>query len=481
MKILSDLSRPGRLLESNSLNDMSEEEQIAYIKKEPSFVIAKIQNPSENVQLAAVEKGPYALLHIKDPCIKAQVAAINKYPTLLTDIDLVKRLTKPAVEECKDVIIKYILTHIIQHGDFGIEIIFRNLKIFKIKWPELDIIRKSLNADKLLEGIYHDYYNRKSINFDLLSKEKQLAYIDTKPILIQYIDNPCEEIQLAAITKKSRTIHFIKHPTEKAQILAVKTLGENLLSIAHEEDITPTVLKKCRTSIIKAMLIARQDNDTTALNIYFRILSDKQITWPEINIIKKSLESDNLNEQKEPPNYSISQSDEQSQIDYVSKNYDGIKLIPNPSEKVQMASILNNTYSLAYIDNPTYNVQKTAVAISGSSIQFVNNPSEELQLLAVEDNPINIQYIKNPTEKVQNITISKNPYIIDIFKNISPSAIEHNKSAILTAILISINTMIEQNATPWAAINIYNTLIKNNIGWPELDIIKKSFENDNLI
>jgi len=60
-----------------NLNDMTEEEQIEFLKKDPfPFAIQYIDNPSERVQLVAVNLDGYAIHYIKNPSKDALITAM---------------------------------------------------------------------------------------------------------------------------------------------------------------------------------------------------------------------------------------------------------------------------------------------------------------------------------------------------------------------------------------------------------------------
>ena len=61
------------------IDNPSEEVQLAAVKENPHS-IKYIKNPSQEVQLAAVEKNPYSIRYIKNPTQKVQLAAVEKNP-----------------------------------------------------------------------------------------------------------------------------------------------------------------------------------------------------------------------------------------------------------------------------------------------------------------------------------------------------------------------------------------------------------------
>ena len=61
------------------IDNPSEEVQLAAVK-ENGLSIKYIQNPSERVQLAAVKEIPYSIQHIKNPSERVQLAAVEENP-----------------------------------------------------------------------------------------------------------------------------------------------------------------------------------------------------------------------------------------------------------------------------------------------------------------------------------------------------------------------------------------------------------------
>ena len=52
------------------------------------------------------------------------------------------------------------------------------------------------------------------------SEKVQLAVVEKNPYLIQFIENPTEKVQLAAVENSGYSIYYIKNPTEKVKQLA---------------------------------------------------------------------------------------------------------------------------------------------------------------------------------------------------------------------------------------------------------------------
>jgi hypothetical protein len=105
------------------------------------------------------------------------------------------------------------------------------------------------------------------------------------------------------------------------------------------------------------------------------------------------------------------------QIIAVAQYAPAIRLILNPSEKVQMEAVRKNGMVLEYIIKngitPTENVQLEAVKKSGKAIKYLvdNNitPSENVIISAIKQNSEAFGYLKTPSEKIQELAVSLNP------------------------------------------------------------------------
>ena len=152
-----------------------------------------MENPSEGVQLAAVEKNGDYIGCIKDPSDEVQLAAVNEDGT--------------SIEFIKDPSEAVQLAAVTQDG-WSIEF---------IKDP---------------------------------SEAVQLAAVKQDGNSIQYIKDPCGSVQLAAVNEYGKSIRFIEDPSDEVKLAAVKKYGD---SIQFINDPTETVqlaaVKQDETSI----------------------------------------------------------------------------------------------------------------------------------------------------------------------------------------------------------------------------------------
>ena len=67
----------GRLI--GFIDNPSQEVQLAAVKEDP-WSVKYIQNPSQTVQLAAVKKNPFSIQYIQNPSEKVQLVAVKNNP-----------------------------------------------------------------------------------------------------------------------------------------------------------------------------------------------------------------------------------------------------------------------------------------------------------------------------------------------------------------------------------------------------------------
>jgi hypothetical protein len=130
-----------------------EETRIAYVSKNGHRIRA-VKDPSEAVKIAAMNQNGYALQHINDQSTAVQMAAINNDPN---SIEFIKQMD-PSVAtdpEAKKTIMVALLKFIKEGSDADISTPDEGIKNVGMgfinvlrrsgcRWPELDIIEKSL-------------------------------------------------------------------------------------------------------------------------------------------------------------------------------------------------------------------------------------------------------------------------------------------------------------------------------------------------
>jgi hypothetical protein len=138
-------------------------------------------------------------------------------------------------------------------------------------------------------------------------------------------------------------------------------------------------------------------------------------------------------------------------------------------EQRQIESVWRNPYIVRRFKQPiALSVQLAAVKIDASTIMFINNPPVEVLLQAMKNFRSAIKYIKNPSDELQMAAVKIYPNVVSVIPHPSINVINACKHIIIKSILIDV---AEGNKR--SAVNTLNKL-KENVDWPELDIIQKS-------
>ena len=155
------------------------------------ILITKIKNPSEKVQLAAVQQNGHAIKYIENPTEQVQIAAVTHYGYAIEYIENPSEQVQLAAVEQDGDAIEYIETPSEQ--------------------VQLAAVQKYANAVKYIENP---------------SEQVQLAAVQQNGHAIRYIKNPSEQVQLAAVQQNVNAILHIETPSEKVQLAAVTQNGE---------------------------------------------------------------------------------------------------------------------------------------------------------------------------------------------------------------------------------------------------------------
>ena len=140
-------------------------------------------------------------------------------------------------------------------------------------------------------------------------EKKLVELVKGNTYIIQYIENPTEDMQLASVHKFGYNIQYIKNPTEKVQLAAVKQNGSSIKYIKNPS---------------KEVQLAAVREDGYAIQY-------------------------------------ISDPSEEVQLEAVKQNGCAIQYIENPSEEIQLEAVKQNVYAIEYISNPSEEVQLEVV------------------------------------------------------------------------------------------------------------------------
>jgi len=147
-------------------------------------------------------------------------------------------------------------------------------------------------------------------------------------------------------------------------------------------------------------------------------------------------------------NISFDHLSEENQILKVKEDFNNIKYIDNPSEKVQLEFVREYPQFLDIIIEkgiiPSEQVQLEAVKRNLWAIKYINNPSEQVQLEAVKQNIKSIFYIEKPEKEIVFYCITSSPDLLKIKEDQVP------------------NQKLKSNYFQKLPLNIQKMLIKTN-------------------
>jgi hypothetical protein len=167
-----------------------------------------VKNPSEQVQLAAVNRDSDAIAYIKNPSEQVQIAAVNR------DGYAIQYIKKPS-EQVQIAAVK-------QTG-FAIQFIDNTSQQVQIV-----AVKQTGFAIRFIDNT---------------SEQVQLAAVNQDGNAIQYIKKPIEQVQIAAVKQNGFAIRFIEIPSKQVQLAAVKQTGFAIKYIKNPSEQVKLVAK----------------------------------------------------------------------------------------------------------------------------------------------------------------------------------------------------------------------------------------------
>lgn len=214
------------------IDNPSERIQIAAIEKDASL-IKHIQNPTERASLLAVEKDTSTIQYIKDPSEKVQMTAIDKDASAIRYISNPSESVKLKTVEIRPDMIRYINN---PSEKIQLTAVRANpLVIQHIKSASDEVQQVALNLNSEVLKYIEKY---------------QIEAVQKNPQHIQSIPNPSEKVQLTAVKANPLAIQFINCPSEKAKYEAV-SLNPSVIQHIKDpsEDIQWAAIKRSPSSI----------------------------------------------------------------------------------------------------------------------------------------------------------------------------------------------------------------------------------------
>lgn len=210
-----------QLLESD-LNTTSEESQINAVQYNPTW-IDKITNPSERVQLAAIQS--------RAPWPQPGSGDFGRYK----QDEILKLILKKGIVPSKRVQLAAVKVYglailtLINHGIMPSE----QAQLAVVKSDPLVLEHIPNPSERVQMAAVHTYGN--AIEFIPNPSEAMCLVAVQRPNTdaIRYIPNPSEAVQLASVKQMASSIGHIKNPTEAVQLAAVQKSTKSFKYIAN--------------------------------------------------------------------------------------------------------------------------------------------------------------------------------------------------------------------------------------------------------
>ena len=326
------------------------------------------------------------------------------------------------IQPHKESILKIMLMAIRDPDDFdqgslgakeGLAAMVKGIRRLGAKWPELDIIEKSLQ---------HDADNKNKLN------------------------------EAGESSHWARWLKDFKQNLIEENYEALEDLAEYTHSFMPKQDLNK-VVAKYKTFVIRQILTCITELSEAHMKEFLKEVIDGlrkgNVNWPELNTIEHSLIHSRTIELDEEDTYDLDNASEAEQIDVIERSPFNISDIRRPSKTVQLVAVSKQGYALGHIKRPSYEVKLAAVKQNGRAIGYVKNPSEELQMTAIKENPLAFLCIRTPSVNVLN----------------------QCKHEIIKAVLSQI--LVNSSYRPIKSMLLHLRVVN----WPELDIIKHSITN----
>lgn len=112
--------------------------------------------------------------------------------------------------------------------------------------------------------------------------------------------------------------------------------------------------------------------------------------------------------------------DENAQLELVTRIPHAFGMLRYPSKKVQMAAVSEDSMVISFIIDPSPEVQMAAIKQDPWAIQHIQVPTPEVIVAAIQAQPKTIQTIRNPSKEIQKMAVDIDPFVINKIKNPDP-------------------------------------------------------------
>lgn len=114
---------------------------------------------------------------------------------------------------------------------------------------------------------------------------------------------------------------------------------------------------------------------------------------------------------------------EEANLYAVSRAWNNLKYIKNPSKEVREKALLQKGWAIQYISEPTLEEELLAVSQDADAINYIESPSCQVQVKAVKRAWNAIRYIKEPCREAALLAVAANEQAISYLTDLDEEAL----------------------------------------------------------
>lgn len=229
--------------------------------------------------------------------------------------------------------------------------------------------------------------------------------IKRNPSLIQYVNNPSEDLVILSIENLNREryystrnlllkiVEILKSPSDKVLVALLKTRIIDLGDIAKfyiSDDVKIAAIKYYPPNID---YIENPNEEMLREALYNElrhggIISRFDNLDEGLQLLAVDVDGSNVQYLNEPS--------EEVKLKAIQKG--GFRFIKNPTDEMLLEAVKVKWSDIQYMINPPIETQLEAIFGNWNAIKYIKNPSPQVELYAVMRDWRAIQYINNPSE-----------------------------------------------------------------------------------
>ena len=413
----------------------------------------------------------------------------------------------------KEEVIKKILSAIKEHGDSKLALpIIHALKVTGVNWPELDVIKRSADSQVISEDD-SDNFVIDSLGAKRYQKNGKLhrtdgpAVIHTNGTEVYYKNGKTHRVNGPAVIHPDGTKEYwVNDKLHREDGPAIITPDghneywvndENIYLSAlldkfgitypykHNKKLTDKLNQNKQDVIKEILLIIKKYNNSTAALPIIHALHVTGVNWPELDVIKRSADSQVVNEDDNPLDrykYTVENLPNGNTIRHFRDGstiyYDKNNNIHRDDDLPAFIDVLHGTQEW-YKNNKLHREDKPAIVHrDGSHSWYRHGEHHRLDGPSIDWKHIRKWYV-NGYDITNDINYFLKTYSIKYPIEKDENAVKKldaNKTNIIKYLL----KQIKNNSIVEIVLPIIDIFKKVGVTWPELDVIKKSASSQDI-